>query len=693
MNVEHFILPSLLMLAPPIAADAADAPVVDTSRWVCKYCPFEDGHSNQVELGADYVSDAAAKFGEYNGLDRQGGVAIVNGEGRYRRRDGTWLDFNLQDAGLDSRSLGIAGGKQGSYTLSLGYKELQHAVSAGALTPFLGTGTATLGLPASWVPAGTTAAMPALRSSLHGVDLGTQRRQLDLGASVVSIAHWKFDLEFRHETKTGRMGTAGAFEFNASQLVMPVDYDTDQIDASAAYNGRRLHARLAYYGSKFTNNDQALTWSNPYLPLAAGATSGELAAAPGNEFHQFIASAGLQLNARTQASAEVAVGQMRQDELFLPVTLNPDFALLVLPRASLDGRVNTVNANFRITAALTDHLRLNGATIYDDRDNRTAPATFAWVTTDTSAALPRINMPYSTRHTLYKLDAEYQPGGDVHINAGYEYDTRKRDLQEISEAREGRLWGKLGLQPTEHVGFTVKGSHAQRHVSPYVANAAINPPENPLMRKYNMADRSRDGLEARLDISAGRSSVGLAADYGWDNYAKSVLGLLYDRDRTWTADASFALTGRTSATAYLNHQQIRSRQSNAALLAAAPTWFASNDDRVDTAGLSLRHRASKKLDLGADYTASRSIGKATIEGATPGFPDLYSRIDSFKLYGDYRMKQHLALHFGYWYEQYRSRNWMVDGVAVDTIANVISFGLGAPVYHVNVITVSARYDF
>ncbi len=694
MSLQKFAMPAIVLLSAPMTAAAADTPTVDTSRWVCRYCPFEDGRSGTVEFGAGYVSDAAAKFGEYNALDRQGGFAIGNAQGRYRQQAGTWLDLSVQDLGLDSRALTLAGGKQGRYTLSLNYKELQHSISTAALTPYLGSGTTNLSLPASWVPGGTTRTMPALAGSLHGADLGTQRKQVDLGASMDAIAHWQLALKFRHETKTGALRTAGAFEFNASQLVLPVDYSTDQIDASAAYNGKRVHARLAYYGSKFSNNDSALTWTNPYLPLAAGATSGELAGAPGNEFHQLALSAGLQLNARTQATAEMALGHMRQNEAFVPITPNQDFALLALPRASLDGRVETVNANFRLTSALTDKTRVTAAATYDDRDNRTAQAIFAWVTTDTATALPRANMPYSSRHTLYRLDADFQLSGSLRVDAGYDYDTRKRDLQEISEAREARFWGKLNLQATDRAGFTIKSAHAQRNVSPYEGNAAINPPENPLLRKYNMADRARDSLEVRLDYALGsRSNFGLAGDYGWDNYRKSTLGLLDAEDTTWTADASFMLSERTSATTYLNHQQISSHQANGALMASAPTWFASNVDRIDTAGAGLRHQASRKLNLGADYTLSRSTGQVTLRGATPAFPDLYCRLDSLKVYGDYQLKQRLSLHLAYWYEAYRSENWMVDGVTANTIANVISLGQGSPIYHVNVITLSGRYAF
>jgi len=50
---------------PTMRAQAEDAPAVDTSRWSCKFCPFEETSSLTPNLGAGYVSDDSAKFGEY----------------------------------------------------------------------------------------------------------------------------------------------------------------------------------------------------------------------------------------------------------------------------------------------------------------------------------------------------------------------------------------------------------------------------------------------------------------------------------------------------------------------------------------------------------------------------------------------------------------------------------------------------
>jgi MtrB/PioB family decaheme-associated outer membrane protein len=692
-------LPLLLaaaILSTPMRTDAEDAPAVDTSRWACKYCPFEEGLTGDVELGPGYVSDDSFKFGEYTGLNEQGGYIDGSATIRSRSHDGSWLDLSATNLGLDTRSLSVASGKQGSYRLSFGYKELPHNISGTALTPFLGVGTSSLTLPSGWVPGANTGTMPELAASLHGIDLETQRRAVDLGASLTSVVHWEFAVRFRHEDKLGTLGTAGSFVFGSSQLGMPVDYDTNQMDVSAAYSRSRLQVRLAYYGSIFKNNDVALTWANPYVPLVAGATAGQRALAPSNQFQQLVVSAGYEFGKSTHATADVALGRMTQDEPFLPYTTNSSLTTQPLPRSSLDGRVNTLTGNLKITSVVTDKLRFDAAFTYDDRDNQTPQAVYDWITTDVApaAASPRTNLPYSSTHSVAKLDGGYALARDLRIDAGCDYDEYKRDLQEVDRTQEHICWGKATGRAFDRAEFMLKGSHAERTISNYTANPEIVSPENPLMRKYNMADRDRDTAALRVDVPIGeRISVGLESNISWDHYRKSVIGLLDGRSAAVAADCAFSLSQDTSATCYLSHEQINSNQANAEFLPGAPLWYASNKDTIDTAGAGIKHRASDKLDIGLDYTYSRSTGEISIRGATVGFPDLTSRLDSAKLYATYLLKKRLSLRLAYWYENYRTEDWALDGVTPSTISNVLAFGQGNPSYHVYVITLSGRYQF
>ena len=524
------------VLMPVVSSADSQAAAPDISQWKCKYCLFEEpGLSGEVEVGPGYTSEDSYKFGEYSGLNQQGGFLIGNAQARYRGEDAAYLNLSASELGLDSRAVGIEGGRQGRYKLFLKYDELPHYISDSTATPFLGAGSDSLSLPPGWVSAGTTSGMTGLNNSLHDVDLDTKRKRLDLGAALIPFTRWEYAANFRHETKEGTKATAGSFFFNAAQLIQPVDYTTDEVDLSFAYNGEKLQTKLAYYGSSFKNSDASLTWENPFDPLVPvndvvlgdALQRGQLAQPPDNQFHQLVLSSGYQITDQTRAMADIAVGRMTQDENFLSVTRN---SLLGAPdpsRNSLDGQVDTLTANLKVVSAVTDKLRLNGAYTYNDRDNETPRAAYHWVTTDTYLnPQTRTNQPYSFTRSLLNLSADYRLPKKAKLGAGFDYDIFKRNLQDIDRTNEDTLWGKLSTPAGERTNLMFKFARANRDVSAYNANLEIDPSQNPLMRKYNMADRERDTVGFHTDITPNEwINIGAGIDYAWDNYLKSELGL------------------------------------------------------------------------------------------------------------------------------------------------------------------------
>jgi MtrB/PioB family decaheme-associated outer membrane protein len=680
-----------------------DPDAVDTSEWECEYCEYPEGYTGELELGVGAVSDDAFKFGEYNGLNEEGAYLIGNARVIYRgQEDARYYDLNAHDLGLDTRSLSLEGGRQGHYDVFLNYDELPHFISGSAQTPFRGMGNASLGLPAGWVDSGSTAGMSALAAGLRGVDLETKRKRLGIGAHVLQGPrwgpHWEYKASLRREDRDGALRAGGAFFFTAAQLIRPVDYETDEVDASIAYNSRKLQVQLAYYGSTFRNADESLTWDNPFTALIDGADRGQLAAPPDNQFHQASASVGYQWSERTRATADVAFGRMTQDERFLPATLNAALGPVSLPRSSLDGEVDTLTANLRLSSAVTEKLDLNASYSYNDRDNQTPQAAYTWVTTDSFLNGPvtglgtRTNLPYSYTRDTVKLGADYSLPKGSRLRAGYEYDAYKRNFQEVNKTEEDSLWAKLKWRIDYKTHLRFKYTHAERDVSGYSVVPEIGPPENPLLRKYNMADRIRDLVGVNASLTPTRKiSLGAGVDYINDDYENSDVGLVHGRELNLSADASLAVNEKTSVSLYINRERIESLQKGSQTYSTAD-WAAENDDTVTTAGLGVKYQAIEdKLDIGADYMHSRSRGEIRVSGSE--YPDLETKRDTFKLYATYRLKEDMSLHAAYWHERYDSDDWSLNGVVPDTVGNVLSLGEDSHSYNVNALGLSVHYNF
>jgi len=690
----------LLSALGALSAAASGALAAEPSQWKCETCPFEKaGTTGTLDVGLGAVSDDSAKFGDYTGLNQKGAYLVAGGAMRYRGEGGQYGSLKASDLGLDSRSLAGEYGQEGLYSLRLGYSEIPHYLTDTAMTPFLGNGGAVLTLPAGF-PAVDTGSMP-LASTLQPVELGFKRSRLDASASWIIGQGWSTRISLRHDVKDGTQRTSGSFFSTASHLAAPVDQVTDQVEISTSYFSQRLQATLAYQGSLFRNGQESLTWTNPF----SGVRNGQLALAPDNESHQIFGSAAYEITPKIRASGEFAVGRMTQDAAFLaattnvydPVTNPSGLVVPALPAQSLSGQVDTFNASVRVTATPIDRLLLNASYARDVRDNQTPSLAYPAVSTDMFlGAVPRINQPFSFTQDRFKLSADYRWQGSTKTSVGVDQNYIQRTLQEVVTTRETTLWGQLTAKPLANTSLMLELAHSERDNEGYGIAAWITPPENPLLRKYNLADRTRDKARLRADFAASETvNFGVSADVADDTYGQSSIGLTDGRSVSYGADVSWAITDQTQLSMFAQSEQVRSGQAGSQLY-GQPDWWARNKDEVDLVGMGIKHVAlGGKLELGADLTFTRSRSDITVDAGptSPPFPTATTSLDRFKIHATYKLKESLSITGGWWYERYDSQDWRLDGVQPATISNLLAFGAQAPRYSVNVVTVALRYGF
>ncbi len=678
------------------AAAASWAGPVDTSAWKCAACPFEKGTSGTVDLGFGTVWRQSTRFSDYTGLEK-GAQLIVGGEVRWRDESGVYGSVRATDLGLDTRALAAQIGEEGGVALRLAYDELPRHFAEGAQTPFLGNGGTLLTLPAGY-PANNTAAMP-LAGTLQPVALGYTRSRLDAGAAWTAGENWSYRIDARHDARNGTRPTAGSFFSTASQFAAPVDQVTDELEAVASFASRELQARLSLLTSTFRNAQESVTWSNPFTPVFAGADSGQLALAPDNQFHQVAASAGYELGPQLRLSVDAAYGRMRQDAAFLAPTLNPGLAATVpaLATQSLQGLVNVFNGGIKLTAAPMDGLRVNASVARDVRENRTPVQSYPAVSTDLFlGATARSNTPYSVWQDRVKLVADYRAGSRLQVSAGAEQDRRERSYQEVVTTRETTLWGAASGQPVDAVSLSLKLSHAQRDGSAYGVSTWIDSPQNPLLRKYDLADRQRDAARLRADWTLTETlAIGLGVDVANDDYQHSTIGLTSGRSVSVSGDVSYAFTEKTQLRLFAQGETIRSQQAGSQTF-STPDWAARLEDTFSVIGLGVKHLAlGDKLELGADLAFTRSRSNVDVDTGVmaPAFPTATTALDSLKLHASYRLKDDLSLIGSYWYERYTAVDWRLAGVLPDTLPDLLAFGEQAPRYNISVFRLALRYRF
>jgi MtrB/PioB family decaheme-associated outer membrane protein len=697
---------ALLALSP---AQAQDAGAVDTSGWKCEECPFEDGKVDaDVEAGAGNVDGADAKFGDYTGLDEEGAYAVLAGSASQQFESGTYWSFDALDLGLDARSATLEGGRAGRAELELSYEQLPHTIFDTTSTPFLGAGSATLDLPAGFVRAGTTSQMSTLGASLNPFDIGYDRDLLGLTADVRLGKHWWTSVEYRRQKRDGTLGDSGNFGFSALEFPQPLEDTTDGVVLALEYGGERLTGRLAYEGSFYSNKNTALTWDNPY----PGTPTGRSALAPDNSAQYVDASLLYRFGRRSTLSLTAAMGRLEQDDAFLPFATDPTLSQ-PLPRTSLDGQVDTTQLGLVFTTDLGEAwsalqgLRMRADVRYDDRDNGTAQDAYNYVVSDTFPSGPVTNLPYDLEHLRYGLSGTWNLRHVLHflpenqqlqLSGAWRHDEIKRTLQDADKTREDTAWGRLQYRPLAWLDFAVKLGAANRDMLDFSPTSVLAAPQNPLMRKFYLADRERDFAEGELTITPTDSlSFTATGRYLDDDYINSEVGLQLSRTAGATLAANWTFSEAGAALwAHYGWDEIDSRQRGSSSF-SAPDWTATNEDTLRSGSLGVRlPQLGPKLAVAFEVFVANTDGEVITTStavSTAPLPNTRTRMNGGELSADYQWNPALTVHARLRYEHFDADDWQLDGVDAATVPTLLSLGADAYDYDAKLIELSFTYRF
>jgi MtrB/PioB family decaheme-associated outer membrane protein len=551
--------------------------------------------------------------------------------------------------------------------------------------------------------------MTELGDSLRGYDLETSRDRWSLGGALDGGSGWRTELRYLHETRDGRRLAGSGFITTASQLAAPVDYVTDQVDWSARYEMPRGAVGVSYLGSFFSNKSSSLTWENPFNAIAPGADLGRSALAPDNQFNQLAVNFGYALGPAWRLALNAGLGRGQQDDGFLPFTTNPLIATAPLPRTSLGGEVDIRHADLQLAGDLgaqfawLDGLRGRLNYRYYERDNGTPMADYSYVEGDSFPAGVATNLSYGYRRQKLSLSGDYDlarllwPGHglDMQLSGGWDREEWDRKFQEAESSTEDRGWVRLRVSPLGWMSLDARYGAANRDTDPYVTPLPGGAPQNPLMRKYNLADRERDFWEFGINVSLpGNVALSLGAFDRRDDYVNSPLGLARSRDSGSTADLSWTIAEGMSAYAFYGRQEISSLQ-NGSQSAGAPDWQAESEDDFETASVGFWLRGlGEKWNLRLDYFYMDGRGDIEMRnGSAAAFPALRTRSHGPTLEVEYRATAALDVIGLFRYEHFDSHDWALDGIRPDTVPAILASGADAWDYDASLIGISVRYRF
>jgi len=700
----------------------------------------ELSYSSEVEVGVGYNSEDSFKFGEYSGQTDKGAFAVGDVDVLQRAPfDGEstqYWEVTGTDLGLDSRSLHLGYGNQGTFDVFFDYNQIPHNQIDDGRTPYRGAGDSVLTLPSGFVKGNSTADMTTLQSDLRNVDIETERKDLGGGITWHLTPNWSVSGTYHHQFKDGTDTIAGIFATSGGNprsaiLPEPIDYETDTANINVSYTGMRSQLELAYEGSWFTNNNDSLTWDSAYANPQWSALApsfdpgrGRLALPPDNQAHRISLSGGYSLTDTTRLTGVFSYARMTQDEDFLPYTINPDLSVPVaLPRKSLDGEVNNILANVAVTARPMPKLELAARYRYNDRDNDTPRDVFLHTANDVGNQVDpsdedaRINLPYSWTQHLVNLDAGYRILPSTKVSVGYEFENKDRTFTVVETTRDHTFKGKVQSAPFDYLNGYFAYAHTLRDGSDYAGNrpfldshANISDPaefeNHPFLRKFYLTDRNTDNFNAGISVMPSEQvTLGLSGGYTFNDYEDPVFGLDNSTMGHVTVDVSFSPREDVTAYAFFTHERSTYKQrgysfnpgTGALPVDSSRLWSIDTDDQVETFGGRVEWAAiPDTLDLAGEYTYSTaSTGFSFTSGSPPVLPvpDIGTRIHSLGVSADYHIDTNMSLKFAYRFEQFSSEDFSLDGTSPTTISQVLTLGESSPDYVAHVFAVSFKYRF
>jgi MtrB/PioB family decaheme-associated outer membrane protein len=465
----------LLSLCGPVAVCAEDPAVTALTQ-----------PQGIAELGAGAVSADSYKFGEYNGLQRQGGFLLgnldLNGGGRYDSDSVTRWGLHANHVGLETGGADFKLREQGRFRLDLGYEQLRRNLSDSYQSPYLGLGTTDLTLPAGWlkpqVPQATgtnlndrglspvagqgsvvnaagvvvppTPAQLATLAAIVGTDDGayhrfnlhTERKRGEVGFGLNLSRNLLLTGSVRRETREGsRMLGAvnSAIQENSVTLPEVIDTTTDQFNLGLEYTPSLGFLKAGYYGSIFKNDVAGIRWQDTADPTRTATMS----SAPDNQFHQFNFTGGYSFSPATRLVADLSYGRARQNQAFLSDSSMP----VGLPVSSADATVVTRLASVRLSARPTRKLGLFAHYKFDDRDNQTPVHSFTFYDVNlakgatasafnSALGLPAgtlsnnvdifNNRPQSRKTSAFNVGGDYALGHRQTLSGGYDWEKIER---------------------------------------------------------------------------------------------------------------------------------------------------------------------------------------------------------------------------------------------------------------------------
>lgn len=683
----------------PATAPPAKKPPAESPQPAAPAGPLttlmEEGRSlfsptwNTFELSGrlSSIEGDAARWQRYE--DLRDGLLFTGG--RLLRETPDWSVTGIADnvGWRDQRFVGNYE-RIGLLAISGTWDEIPQFYSIDTRTPFTSAGEGVLILDDE-----------AQRVGRHNAYLGISpqfdlRERRDIGSvRVGATPTTKFDVTggFTTTRHSGELPWGASFGFsNDNEVALPYRSRTNDMDLTVAWTDARSMIRAGYTGSWFDNHDQTLTWDNP-LVLNDSTTApgrGRMSLWPSNSLQTLSAAGYRKFARRTQLTGSLAFGWWSNNEPLQPFTINSALPQLPLPLETADAAAHTVSTNLNFVSRPIDDWRFSARFRRYDYNNETPETSIIqFVSYDTSVGTTPTGGPELFAHdrNTFDADATWTGLAPFAFTIGYTNNHNGFDHRIFESTNENVLQLKADAVALQYVTFRAHYEYGSRSGSGLDEQSLIDIGEQPLLRHYDLANRTRNRFVGQVDVTPSEALMfSVSAGIGGDDFDDSYFGLQESAFRNASFGVDYSFPREIIVGATYNYERYTGLQRSRS---ASPgqendpnrDWTADTKETVHYVSLYVQppRMGDTETRFSYDYAHARGDILYAVGPALPTpsqLPRTFNKLQDLRFDVRHRLTGRLAATLSYIYEPYRVFDFAFDPSVINSIVQPSSLVLG-----------------
>lgn len=553
-----------------------------------------------------------------------------------------------------------------------------------------------------------------LRSVLGGASRYDLRSRRDIGAvNLVYTVNQAVDVKFdvRNMNRSGY--NLMSFGFGTSpglnpvvEFGVPTDDRTTDIKGAVEFANDRGLFNIGYTGSWFSNHIPTVQFDNPLRAdnISGGAATGLAVMWPTNFSTAVNVNGSYKLPARSRASAFLSFGRWEQNESLVAPTVNSAVAPLVGPleRGSAEAKADIVSMVYNFNSRPNEYLWLNAKYRYYDYANKTPLFASPQLVGDWALGTQIWeNEPSSLKRNTLDLDASISAHKYAGVGFGFSReDTDRKHRLDGHTPRAFRIFEttaedtyRVSFDSTanQYVTLRAKFEHSDREGSGFDGHLLDEVGEQPDMRHFDIANRTRDRFTTTLSITpVSYLDFNASVGTGKDEYGDTGFGLRNNDNNTWSLGVDVVPSDRVNFGVNYGEETYTalqySRTANPINLNTGdftfndPTrdWWMDQDDKVKTFSASadfLKCLPKTDIRLGFDVSDGRATYVYNMKPEQRVFTTvpltqlspLKNKLTGGRMDVQYYLRPNLALGGTYWYEDYKVEDFALGAGTLNAL--------------------------